>query len=82
MPIMDIMKESDREMADIQDTDELDEENARAVFKMQETLSEGMIIMAMKMNNDIKKVLSSEQLDLLKYPMEGSPERLFPPSGK
>ena len=82
MPIMDTMKESDREMADIQDTDELDEENARAVFKMQETLSEGMIIMAMKMNNDIKKVLSSEQLDLLKYPMEGSPERLFPPSGK
>ena len=69
MPIMDTMKESDREMADIQDTDELDEENARAVFKMQETLSEEMIIMAMKMNNDIKKVLSSEQLDLLKYPM-------------
>ena len=82
MPIMDTMKESDREMADIQDTDELDEENARAVFKMQETLSEEMMIMAMKMNNDIKKVLSSEQLDLLKYPMEGSPERLFPPSGK
>ena len=82
MPIMDTMKESDREMADIQDTDDLDEENARAVFKMQETLSEEMIIMAMKMNNDIKKVLSSEQLDLLKYPMEGSPERLFPPSGK
>ena len=82
MPVMDTMMESDREMADILDADELDEENARAVFKKQEALREEMMILEMKMNNEIKKVLSSEQLELLKHPMGGRPERPFPPPGK
>jgi Spy/CpxP family protein refolding chaperone len=82
MSLMDTMMETDREMAGIRDADELDEENARAVFKKQEAVREEMMILDMKVNNEIKKVLSSEQLELLRYPVAERLERPFPLPGK
>ena len=79
---MDTMMVSEQEMADILEADELDEENARAVFKKQEAVRLEMMMLEIKMINKIKKVLSSEQLELLKHLMTGRPGRPFPPPGE
>ena len=82
MAYMDPLMALDREMSDIVAAETLDEENARAVFRKQATVREEMMILELKMNNEIKTVLSYEQRELLQPPGAGRPGRPFLPSGE
>lgn len=82
MAYADGMMTSDQKLADIVEADSLDEGSARAVIKEQATVREEMMILEIKMNNEIKGVLSSEQLERLNQPGAGRPEGPFPPLGE